>query len=171
MSYPEARYLGENGEISGVLRRAGTGPDLTITKEVDGRPEPSTQVHYLGTGGSTGGRFGLYRWDMGRPASGAAPHFHRTITESFFIISGTVRLYDGAEWVDGAPGDFLHIPEGGIHAFRNESGEPASMLLLFTPGAPREGYFEELADIVMSGRQPSKEEWTELYERHDQYMV
>jgi uncharacterized RmlC-like cupin family protein len=28
-----------------------------------------------------------------------------------------------------APGDFVHVPEGGVHVFRNESGEPASMLL------------------------------------------
>ena len=34
-------------------------------------------------------------------------------------------------------GDFLFVPEGGIHGFRNESGAPASMLLLFAPGAPR----------------------------------
>jgi quercetin dioxygenase-like cupin family protein len=53
-----------------------------------------------------------------------------------------VRLYDGARWLDAVVGDFLFVPEGGVHGFRNESGEPASMLLLFTPGAPREDYFE-----------------------------
>jgi oxalate decarboxylase/phosphoglucose isomerase-like protein (cupin superfamily) len=26
------------------------------------------------------------------------------------------------------------VPEGGIHASRNESDEPASMLILFAPG-------------------------------------
>ena len=45
------------------------------------------------------------------------------------------------------------------------------MLLLFAPGAPRERYFEELAEIAWSGRQLSGGEWTELYARHDQYMV
>ena len=45
------------------------------------------------------------------------------------------------------------------------------MLLLFAPGAPREAYFEELAEIGASGREPSDDEWTELYARHDQYMV
>ncbi len=165
MSYPEARYFGESGEVSGVLRRAAAEPDLRVGGE------GGTEVHYLGTGGSTGGKFGLYRWDMlGRP-SGPAPHFHRTITESFFILNGTVRLYDGDAWTDARPGDFLHVPEGGIHAFRNESGEPASMLLMFSPGAPREAYFEELAEIAATGRKPSDEEWTELYLRHDQYMV
>ena len=108
---------------------------------------------------------------MGPRPGGAGPHFHRTITESFYVLSGTVRLYDGVKWADGRPGDFLHLPEGGIHGFRNESGEPASMLILFTPGAPREAYFEELAEISTTGRELSPEEWTELWLRHDQYAV
>jgi uncharacterized RmlC-like cupin family protein len=87
------------------------------------------------------------------------------------VLSGTIRLYNGEKWAEGKPGDFLYVPEGGVHAFRNESGEPASMLILFTPGAPREAYFEELADIANTGRVLSPEEWTELYLRHDQYMV
>jgi mannose-6-phosphate isomerase-like protein (cupin superfamily) len=83
---------------------------------------------------------------MGLTPSGPDPHFHKTISESFYVLSGTVRLYDGTQWIDATPGDFLFVPEGGIHAFRNESGEPATMLILFAPGAPREDYFETLAD-------------------------
>jgi hypothetical protein len=62
------------------------------------------------------------------------------------------------------------VPPGGIHAFSNPEG-PASMLILFAPGAPREAYFEELAEIATSGRPLSQEEWTDLYRRHDQYMT
>ncbi len=164
MSYGEARYLGETGESSGVLRTAATVPDLTIG-------EGGTEVHYLGTGGSTNGQFGLYRWDMGAKPSGPSAHFHRTISESFFILSGTIRLFDGQRWIDAAPGDYLHVPEGGVHAFRNESGAPASMLLLFAPGAPRESYFEELAEVAAAGRKLDDAEWTDLFRRHDQYMV
>ena len=36
----------------------------------------------------------------------------------------------------GGPGDFLHVPPGGLHAFRG-TGSPASMLVLFTLRAPR----------------------------------
>lgn len=45
------------------------------------------------------------------------------------------------------------------------------MLILFAPGAPRERYFEELAEIARSGRALTPDEWTELYARHDQTMV
>lgn len=162
MSYPDATYLGDKGEPTTVFRTSDTPPDLRIA----GR----TNVHYLATGATTDGHFGLYRWEMGATPTGGGPHFHRTFTESFFVLSGKVNLFNGDAWSTGEPGDFLYAPPGGVHAFRNEDG-PATMLVLFTPGAPREPYFEELAEIVESGRELSDEEWTELYLRHDQYMV
>jgi mannose-6-phosphate isomerase-like protein (cupin superfamily) len=99
-------------------------------------------VDYLATGASTNGDYGLYRWNMGPEPSGPDAHFHKSLSESFFVLSGTIRLFDGSTWIDGRPGDYLYVPEGGLHGFRNESGEPASMLILFAPGAPREAYFE-----------------------------
>jgi mannose-6-phosphate isomerase-like protein (cupin superfamily) len=158
MSYPDARYLGDKGEISALYRTADQEPELTMR---------SGTASYLATGESTNGQFGLYRWDMAGPPSGPDPHFHRTISESFFVLSGTVRLFDGERWVGGRAGDFLYVPEGGVHAFRNESGEPASMLILFAPGAPREAYFEGLAEV---GRL-SEEERAEFYLRHDTYWI
>jgi mannose-6-phosphate isomerase-like protein (cupin superfamily) len=162
MTYPEPRYLGDEGELSATYRTGGHEPELTYRS--------GTAVHYLATGASTNGQFGLYRWDMDEKPSGPDAHFHKTISESFFILSGSVRIYDGTRWVDTAPGDFVHVPEGGIHAFRNESGERASMLLHFAPGAPREGYFEGLAEFAVSGR-PSDEELAEFYLRHDTYWL
>jgi mannose-6-phosphate isomerase-like protein (cupin superfamily) len=160
--YPPDRYAGPAGEVTASLRRADTPAELALGG--------GGAAHYLATGGITGGAFGLYRWEMGSAPTGPAPHFHRGITESFFVLGGTVRLYDGARWLDGGPGDFLHVPEGGIHGFRNESGEPASMLLLFTPGAPREDYFETLADAA---RRKAMDEagWSDFFLRHDTFWV
>ena len=138
MSYPEPRYLGDGGACSAVYRAADQLPEF---------PMKTANASYLATGAGTHGQFGLYRWDFKGPPSGPDPHFHRAISESFFILSGTVRLFNGQQWTDATPGDFLYVPEGGMNAFRNESGEPASMLLLFAPGAPREGYFEGLAGL------------------------
>jgi mannose-6-phosphate isomerase-like protein (cupin superfamily) len=156
MSYPDARYLGDTGEISAVYRTRDQEPELIMR---------SGTASYLATGATTHGQFGLYRWDMAGPPSGPDPHFHKTISESFFILSGTVRLFGGEGWTDATAGDFLFVPEGGVHAFRNESGEPASMLILFAPGAPREPYVEGLAEIG----QLSDEERAEFFLRHDTY--
>jgi quercetin dioxygenase-like cupin family protein len=162
MSYPEPRYLGDGGQISATGRAADAPPDLV---------RPATDIHYLATGASTGGDFGLFRWEMAGPPGGATPHFHRSFTESFYVLDGTVRLYDGRDWIDATPGHFHFVPAGGIHAFRNESGAPASMLILFTPGAPRETYFEGLAELAASGRELSPEEMTEFLRQHDQFLV
>ena len=157
MSYPEPRYTGDTGEVSATFRRASQPAEL--------RYPTGNAVHYLATGANTAGHFGLYRWDFGPQPSGPSPHFHRTISESFFILSGTVRLYDGKEWVDATAGDFSYVPEGGIHAFRNESGQEASMLILFAPGAPREEYFETLAGLGTGSMTDA--ERMEFYLRHD----
>jgi mannose-6-phosphate isomerase-like protein (cupin superfamily) len=162
MSYPPPRYNGTTGETSAIFRSGVHGPELVY-------PSGGT-VHYLATGASTAGEFGLYRWDFAASASGPDPHFHRSISESFFILSGTVRLYDGNRWIDATPGDYLFVPEGGVHAFRNESGERASMLLLFAPGAPREEYFETLADAVRD-KQMTDEERADFFLRHDTYWL
>ncbi len=160
--YPEAAYTGEDGEVSARIRRHDEPRALEHSN--------GGGAHYLATGASTGGHFGLYRWDMGPEPSGPDPHFHRGITESFFVLSGTVRIHDGAGWKDTTAGDFAFVPEGGIHGFRNESGQDASMLLLFTPGAPREHYFETLAD-ASTREAMTEDDWREFYLRHDTYWV
>jgi mannose-6-phosphate isomerase-like protein (cupin superfamily) len=139
MSYPDPVYRGDGGEVSARYRPRTTPPDFTY--------KSGNTVHYLATGDSTNGQFGLYHWVMGPDVSGPDPHFHRSISESFYVLDGTVAIYDGTQWIDTTPGDWVHVPEGGLHAFRNNSGEPASMLLHFAPGAPREGYFEGLPDL------------------------
>jgi mannose-6-phosphate isomerase-like protein (cupin superfamily) len=158
MSYPQERYHGTGGSTSAAYRVAGQPPDL---------PMKASAASYLATGAITHGQFGLYRWDFTGPPSGPDPHFHRSISESFFILAGTVRLFDGNHWIDATPGDFLYVPEGGVHAFRNDSGQPASMLLLFAPGAPREAYFEGLAGLG----ELTKDEKADFFLCHDTYWL
>lgn len=161
MSYPAPVHLG-NGEVLARFRPAGTPPEL---------PRPNGAASYLATGATTDGRFGLYRWDMGPEPAGAMPHFHRTISESFFVLSGTVQLFDGASWLTSGPGDFAYVPEGGVHGFRNESGAPASLLILFSPGAPREAYFEGLVAMAEGRWSPSHDELQAFLVEHDNIYV
>jgi mannose-6-phosphate isomerase-like protein (cupin superfamily) len=156
VTYPEVRYRGEGGEASATYRPAGHEPEVTYAS--------GTTVHYLATGASTDGLFGLYRWEMGETPGGPEPHFHCTIAESFYVLSGTVRIYDGRDWTDAVAGDFVHVPPGGIHAFRNEAGA-ATMLIHFAPGAPREAYFEGLPKLAAA----SPEERAAFVRGHDQF--
>jgi len=162
MEYPEARYLGESGEASATYRPADHNAEVIYPN--------GARFHYVATGGLTRGLFGIYRLEMTAESFGPAPHFHRTFSESFYVLAGTVQIYDGRAWIDAQPDDFVHVPEGGIHAFRNESSAPASMLIHFAPGAPREGYFEANARFARDGR-PGDAEMAEFYRAHDNILV
>ncbi|BBY44480.1 hypothetical protein MCEL_27750 [Mycolicibacterium celeriflavum] len=157
--YPPARYTGEEPEVSAWLRRS--------TEPADYDSFGLVKYHYLANQQATDGDYGLYRVEIAPNGGGPGPHFHRAISEAFYVLSGTVRLYDGRDWIDGHPNDFLYVPPGGIHGFRNEADEPTSLLMLFAPGAPREAYFEgfsQLGDLT-------DEERSEWFIKHDNYFV
>ena len=156
--YPPARYTKDEPEVSAWLKRSDEPPDYETY---------GVKYHYLANQQATGGDYGLYRVDIAPAGGGPGPHFHRAMSEAFFVLSGTMKLYDGNDWIDGRPHDFLYVPPGGIHGFRNEADEPASVLMLFAPGAPREAYFEgfgALADMTDDERR----EW---FIRHDNFFV
>jgi mannose-6-phosphate isomerase-like protein (cupin superfamily) len=162
MSYPPPTYQGVGESDLARFRPVDTAPDL---------PLPDGAAHFIATGATTAGRFGLYRWDMGVEAAGARPHFHRTMSESFFVLSGSIELFTGQKWRPSGPGDFAYVPEGGVHGFRNESGEPASLLILFAPGAPREAYFRGLVEMAEGHWRPTHEELLAFLEEHDNIYV
>ncbi len=159
MSYPHPIYLGAAGEVSASLRSTHVPSDLVYPN--------GTTVDYLATGASTDAMFGLYRWTMPPGAGGPSLHFHRTMSESFFVLSGSVALADGERKVRASSGDFLHVPPGGLHGFSNAEGDAAvSMLILFSPGAPREGYFEGLLEMAR-GKTLSAEDRAAFFSAHD----
>ena len=151
-----------DGESSAVYLPLAKVPDIG---------GPTAAMTFVAPGSLTRRQFGIFRRDMKPHAGGPDAHVHRTFSESFYVLEGTVRFYDGRDWVEAGAGDFLYVPKGGIHAFSADSDEPASMLILFAPGKARERYFQEVEEIRTSGRELTDEQWTELYARHDQYMV
>ena len=156
--YPPPTYDG-GGEASAWMHSGGE-PEIEYPNGVT--------CEYLATGEQTAGRFGLYRWTFGEEETGPGPHYHRAISEQFYVLSGEVQIYDGRQWRAAGPGDFAYVPEGGIHGFRGGAG--ASMLLMFAPGAPREGYFEGL-EALARGEQMDAEEFQAFLHRHDTYYL
>jgi quercetin dioxygenase-like cupin family protein len=70
------------------------------------------------------------------PPHGGVPLHSHTDAESFYVLSGEaealVQTTDGLEWQRLRPGDFIHIPAGNKHAWRNRSSEPTSALITCT---------------------------------------
>jgi mannose-6-phosphate isomerase-like protein (cupin superfamily) len=157
MSYPDPRYFADTGEVSATFRPAGAEPEIGFAS--------GGTCSLLSTSDGTDGLYGLYRWDFAAAPSGPGTHFHKTMSEAFFVLKGAVRLFNGEKWVEATPGDYLFVPPGGLHAFRNESGETASMLLMFAPGAPRENYFRGLVEGLQNTAGQA------FFVEHDQYNV
>lgn len=155
MSLPDA------AQVSATFRGASGIEPLAVG---------AAAVRFVAPGSVTGGQYGLFRWDP-NPGGGPGPHYHRTFSESFYVLAGRISLYDGRRWMIAEPGDFLYVPAHGIHAFRGDESGPSSMLILFAPGEPRERYFTELADRIASGLEATPEETEAFLARHDQYMV
>lgn len=71
------------------------------------------------------------------PAGGGVPLHSHTDAESFYVISGEAEALvqtatGGLEWQRLRPGDFIHIPAGAKHAWRNRSSEPVLALITCT---------------------------------------
>ena len=144
-----------------TVYRAADPPDI------DGR----STLRFVAPGSVTAGRFGLFQYRIAARSPGPGPHYHRTFSESFYVLSGELTIYDGRRWAGFGAGDFVHVADGGVHGFRNDRDDPAEFLILFAPGIARERFFTELAEIRRSGRELSRDEWVEFYARHDQVNV
>ena len=83
--------------------------------------------------------------ELGIPARfpGAPPHLHQHMTESFYMIDGTIDVMREGCWSKAHRGDFILIPPQTVHAYRNTTDKPARFLVL-APGHDR--FFFELVD-------------------------
>ncbi len=89
---------------------------------------PVSLVTFVAKGELTGGRFGLFRYDMLPGRGGPGPHLHTTFSESFYVMSGVLTVHDGKGWVQAGAGSFLHVPERSVHGFRNDSDDAGRKL-------------------------------------------
>ena len=166
--YPPTRYTRDQPEVSGWIRSGETAPDYEARALVkDTFLASSVEYHYLADQVQTGGDYALYRVELGPNSGGPAPHFHRSMSEAFFLLSGTVKFYLGTDWINRTQNDFLYVPPGGRHGWRNESDEPASMLVLFAPGAPRNQFFEGLTQLG----ELTDDQRREWFARHDNVFI
>ena len=78
--YPPARYTKDEPEVSAWLRRGTDPPDYDSFGLV--------KYHYLANQQATDGDYGLYRVDIAPNGGGPGPHFHRAMSEAFFVLSG-----------------------------------------------------------------------------------
>jgi mannose-6-phosphate isomerase-like protein (cupin superfamily) len=102
---------------------------------------PGDLYTFLVTGEESGGAYFAME-ALVPPGGGPPPHIHTREDETFFVLEGTPTFRLGDERILAGPGDFVNVPRGTLHCFRNFSDAPVRMILTFTP-AGIERFFEE----------------------------
>lgn len=146
-----------------------TLPRLAFPGQAPGLDVGGTRVGFLATGGDTDNRFGVSEHRMPPRAPGAPPHYHRGMTEMFYVVSGEALLTLGTERRHAAAGSFMLVPKNTPHAFANPTDTETVLLVMFTPDFGRERYFLELGELLASPNPPSPELVEELARRYDQF--
>jgi quercetin dioxygenase-like cupin family protein len=87
------------------------------------------------------------------PPGVAVPLHAHADFEGFYVVAGAVQVLaerdHGFDWLDARPGDFIQIPGGARHGFRNTSGEPVVQLVTTTPRLGQ--FFREVGRPVTAG--------------------
>jgi quercetin dioxygenase-like cupin family protein len=91
------------------------------------------RLDFLATGETTGGDYSLFHVFIPAGPPGPLPHIHRDADELFYVLEGRVETLFEDAWRPLAPGQFLHVPRGTVHTFRNPTTAAARMLSGFVP--------------------------------------
>jgi len=96
---------------------------------------------FLATGEDTNGKYATFE-SIVRPGGGPPPHIHRREEEAFYVLEGEVAFYIDGNRNALRPGMFANMPVGVPHAFRNETDQPARMLVTVAPAGLEKMFFE-----------------------------
>ncbi|MCG7209789.1 cupin domain-containing protein [Streptomyces arenae] len=91
------------------------------------------------------------------PGNGPVAHIHLENDESFFLLDGELEFLSGEKTFTASTGDFVFVPRGVRHRFRNLTTTDVKMAFLNTPGGPEE-FFLRYGDEPLPGHAP--ELWT-----------
>jgi mannose-6-phosphate isomerase-like protein (cupin superfamily) len=148
--------------------------NATLSRQAEQRTiaTPTSAMRFIASGAQTNKDYGLFEYAIPGNTGGAAPHYHRTFSETFYLLDGELEVLNGTDWVTAGPGDLVYVPRDSVHGFRNSRAEPARFLILFTPGVvAREGYFDAVAARRIAGIELSDAEKDAFAAQFDQYNV
>jgi mannose-6-phosphate isomerase-like protein (cupin superfamily) len=100
---------------------------------------------------STNGSLGLVEATV-PPGGGPIAHIHTRTDEAFYILSGDLEILDGERTFLARTGDFIFVPRGTRHRFKNTGVHGTRVLFMFTPGG-EEGAFA-YGDVPQPGHPP-----------------
>lgn len=102
---------------------------------------------FLATGDDTGGAFA--QWEVVvPPGGGPRPHVHTREVESVLVLEGQIELDIGGTLMEAGVGDYVVLPTGVPHAFRNTLSEQAVLLFTVAPAGLEHFFFEVGTEVL-----------------------
>jgi len=102
-------------------------------------PKAGAVYHFAGitvtckaVGGEAGGAYALFELVI-PPGVAIPPHRHSREEESYYLVAGALDIRVGDTTVSATPGTFVRTPVGVVHAVKNTSDAPATLLALVVP--------------------------------------
>jgi len=138
-----------------VIRMPGQAKAVTLA----GQP-----LVFLVTGEDTK-HTSMFEWTVPAHFS-TGLHVHHVQEETFYVLEGECDWQIGDQRIRATPGTYAFIPPGVPHNIGNATDKPARMIITVSPPG-HEHYFEELAELVVSGRRPDAEAIAALRRRYD----
>lgn len=153
------------GVVAGAAASTGGGdvvaqdnPALTAPKVVT--VSEGTKVWAMGVlvtvkvkNADTGGAYSVFE-DLIPPGAGPVPHTHTKEDETLFVLEGELRAWLGGKQYDVKAGDFVHMPRGVQHYFKNVSDKPTRLLLSYTPGGFEQWFLDIGTPASETGEKP-----------------
>ena len=115
-----------------TLRGSGEGRTFAVVGDV---------YRFLATGEDTNGKYALWEAIV-PPGGGPPPHVHSREEEGFYVLEGEITFTIGDQRLVASAGTFANMPVGTPHSFRNESDQPARMLIQVAPAGLEKMFFE-----------------------------
>lgn len=141
--------------MTATIRTPGQGRTIAVVGDV---------YRFLATGDDTNGKYAMWEAIV-PPGGGPPPHTHRREEEAFYVLEGEITFTVGDETIVATAGTFANMPIGSLHSFKNESDQPAKMLISVAPAGLEQMFFEfgvPLAEGATSAQPPTTEEIEKL---------
>lgn len=115
-------------------------------------PEEGLEGHVFGlemtrrvSGADTNGAFFTVEFKL-PPGEEVPPHIHHNEEEILYVVDGKIESQVGDKTLDAPAGACHTIPRGTVHAQSNNSTDPATLLVSFSP-PHLEDLFEKSTDV------------------------
>ena len=138
-----------------VIRNPAEGRTVAVVGDV---------YRFLATVDDTGGKYAMWEAIV-PPGGGPPPHVHSREEESFYVLEGEITFHVAGERLVAQAGMFANMPIGVPHSFKNDSGQPARMIISVAPAGLEQMFFDvgvELPAGSTSALPPSKAEIEKL---------